>query len=369
VVCRLGALEGVVTPSNSFWQGRRVLITGHTGFKGSWLWQWLGILGADVTGLALSPDTEPNLFHLARLQHDARSSFGDIRERSQLQAVLSEAKPEIVFHLAAQPLVRRSYREPIATFETNVMGTAHVLDAIYAAPSIRCAVVVTSDKCYRPSTTPAPYREGDALGGNDPYSASKACAEILVECWRRSFLTPASGKGIASVRAGNVIGGGDWSADRLIPDCVRAFQHGRTVEIRNPDAIRPWQHVLDALAGYVMLAERLYCNPVEFGQAWNFGPDPSECETVMAVVRQLASHWGEAARWSIAEGETAPEDPVLMIDAAKARELLQWRPVLDLDDSLAWTAEWYRRQANGESASQLCAEQIGRFERARSMTA
>jgi len=360
----------VVNTTSSFWQGRRVLITGHTGFKGSWLWQWLEMLGADLAGFSLPPDTEPNLFHLAGLQDDRRSRFGDVRDRLKLHALVTEAQPEIVFHMAAQSLVRRSYREPVETFETNVLGTAYLLDAIQFAPSVRCALIVTSDKCYQPNSTPTPHLEEDRLGGRDPYSASKACAEIVVECWRRSFPMAGSPRGIASVRAGNVIGGGDWAPDRLVPDCIRAFQDSRTVEIRNPGAVRPWQHVLDALAGYVMLAERLYCDPVGFGQAWNFGPDPAVSETVLSVVRQFAAHWGDAARWRIAEGVTAPEEPALSIDAAKACRCLGWRPVLGLDDALVWTVEWYRRQASGENAAKLCVEQIGRFlERCGSVTA
>jgi len=355
-------MEGVVTPSASFWRGRRVLITGHTGFKGSWLWQWLGMLGADLAGYALPPDTEPSLFQLAGLQDDARSRFGDIRDRLKLQALVSDAEPEIVFHMAAQSLVQRSYREPAATFETNVMGTAYVLDAIRSAPSVRSALIVTSDKCYQPGATPVNHREEDRLGGRDPYSASKACAEILVECWRSSFLIPGSSPGIASVRAGNVIGGGDFAPDRLIPDCIRAFQRGLLVELRNPDAIRPWQHVLDALAGYLALAERLFHDPAEFGQAWNFGPDPAAGNrTVLSVVQQFAAHWGNNAGWRIAESTSAPEEPLLSIDAAKARRYLGWRPLLGPDDCLAWTVEWYRRQAEGDSSSELCAEQIERF--------
>jgi len=362
VVRQSGTMEGVVTPSTTFWRGRRVLITGHTGFKGSWLWQWLGMLGADLAGFALPPDTEPSLFRLAGLQDDARSHFGDIRDRLKLHALVSEAEPEIVFHMAAQSLVQRSYREPAATFETNVMGTAYVLDAIRGAPSVRSAVIVTSDKCYQPGSTPVPYREEDRLGGRDPYSASKACAEILVECWRSSFLSPGSSPGIASARAGNVIGGGDFAPSRLIPDCIRAFQQGAPVELRNPNAVRPWQHILDALAGYLLLAEQLYCDPAEFGQAWNFGPDlAAGNRTVLSVVRQFAAHWGDAGGWKIANGVTVPEEPVLSIDSTKARKYLGWRPVLGLDDSLAWTVEWYRRQAEGASSPELCAEQIIRF--------
>ena len=344
------------------------MITGHTGFKGSWLWQWLVMFGVEVVGIALPPDAEPNLFHLAGIGDSAGSHLSDIRERKKLHVLLNAVQPEIVFHMAAQSLVRRSYREPAETFETNVLGTAYVLDAIRFAPSVRCALIVTSDKCYQPRPGLDAYLEEDPLGGYDPYSASKACAEIVVECWRRSFPNPATPRGIASLRAGNVIGGGDWAQDRLIPDCVRAFQQGKAVEIRNPNAVRPWQHVLDALAGYLLLAERLYGDPAGFGQAWNFGPDPSGSKTVLSVVEHFAAHWGDNPEWRIAEGLTLSEEPVLAIDASKARTQLGWRSVLNLDDSLGWTAEWYRKQEAGENASKLCTEQICRFlERARSI--
>lgn len=356
--CRPGPLEGVVMPSPSFWKGRPVLITGHTGFKGAWLWQWLELLGAEPAGFALPPHTDPSLFHLAGLDDRSRSRFGDIRDRLSFAAAMRDAEPEIVFHLAAQSLVQRSYREPIETLETNILGTARVLEASVAAPSVRGVVIVSSDKCYLPR--PTACREEDPLGGADPYSASKACAEIVTECWRRSFPTNPS-KGIASVRAGNVLGGGDWAAGRLIPDCVRAFRNGQPVELRYPDAVRPFQHVLDALAGYLMLAERLYDDPSGFGQSWNFGPDPSSARSVRSVVSQFADRWGDGARYGVAAAGNSPEEPLLLLDAAKAGARLGWRPRLNLDDTLAWTEEWYRRQADGESARDLCAEQIRRF--------
>ena len=348
-------------PAQAFWKRRRVLITGHTGFKGSWLWQWLEAMGAEPSGFALPPNREPSLFGLTGLDRRTRSRFGDIRGRPELEAYMSSVEPEIVFHLAAQSLVQPSYREPLATLETNILGTANVLDAAQRTPSVRCIVIVTSDKCYRPATPPAAHREHDPLGGHDPYSASKACAEIVTECWRRSFCNIEAPKGIASVRAGNVIGGGDWAPDRLIPDCIRAFQGGRRVHLRNPNAVRAWQHALDALAGYLVLAERLHGDAAAFGRPWNFGPDPAESATVQFVVERFSAHWGGDARWAVAEGTAEPEAPSLLIDSTEARTRLGWRPLLNLDESLAWTAEWHRKLAAGESAAALCAEQIARY--------
>lgn len=335
-----------------------MLITGHTGFKGAWLWQWLDMLGAELFGYALVPATDPSLFSLAGINESAGSGFGDIRSPAKIRDLLRDVRPEVIFHLAAQSLVRTSYEEPLATFETNVLGTAYLLDAIRVTPSVRCAVIVTSDKCYRLDGSLQAHHENNALGGHDPYSASKACAEIAVESWRRSFFSSASSPGIASVRAGNVIGGGDWNRDRLIPDCVRAFAERRAVILRHPEAIRPWQHILDALAGYIRLAERLYCDTAQYSQAWNFGPETVEPVAVRDLVEKLAVYWN--GRW-VAESEGPPESPALHIDSSKARQRLSWYPKLDLQESVAWTAEWYRRAAAGESASRLCIEQIQRF--------
>ncbi len=349
-------MEGLVMLSQSFWNGRRVLITGHTGFKGAWLWQWLSILGADLYGFAMAPDTDPSLFAHAGLRDCPGSRIGDIRDRSAMAEALRAAAPEVVLHLAAQSLVRRSYRDPIGTLETNTLGTAYLLDAITHTPSVRCAVIATSDKCYRPG--PDAHAEDDALGGVDPYSASKACAEIVVDCWRSLAQLAGSAVGIASVRAGNVIGGGDWAPDRLIPDCFRAWERGESVPVRNPEAIRPWQHVLDALSGYLILAERLFDQPASFAEAWNFGPAGPQQETVRAVVDRLAAAWGPGAEWRAAPDSNAPEQPALAIDSAKARGRLRWRPALPLNDAVAWTAEWHRRLLAGESAVSLCASQI-----------
>lgn len=345
-------------PSVDFWKGRRVLITGHTGFKGAWLWQWLASLGAEVAGFSLPPDTEPSLACLAGIADHPGSRIGDIRDRAALAAVFRDTAPAIVFHFAAQSLVRRSYRDPLGTFETNVLGTAYVLQSIAETPSVRAAVVATSDKCYRPASGRRPHTEEDPLGGPDPYSASKACAEIVVECWRRLGANAGSPAGVASVRAGNVIGGGDWAPDRLIPDCLCAWERGEPAAIRNPESVRPWQHVLDALSGYILLAERLWEDPPAFAEAWNFGPDESRQWTVRAVVDRLAAEWGSAAEWLEAAGAGAPEQPALAIDSTKARNRLGWRPSLTLDEALAWTVAWSRGRLSGEIAPALCASQI-----------
>ena len=287
-----------MSPSSAFWHDRRVLVTGHTGFKGAWLSLWLSRLGARVTGLALAPETSPSLFTLAGLAERVDSRLGDIRSRAIVDAVVAESRPEVVFHLAAQALVRRSYADPVATYETNVMGTAHVLEAARRADGLRAVVVVTSDKCYENREWWWPYREDDALGGYDPYSSSKGCAELVTAAWRRSYFGgPASPAGVASARAGNVIGGGDWAEDRLVPDCMRAFGTSTPVVIRRPAAVRPWQHVLEPLAGYLLLAERLAEGP-GFAEAWNFGPSVDDARPVSWVVDRLVRFWGGDARWA-----------------------------------------------------------------------
>ena len=275
-----------LTPDARFWAGRRVLVTGHTGFKGSWLLGLLNIFGARVTGLSLTPDTTPAMFDLIGGADLCHHHIADIRDAAAVETIVTQAEPEIVLHLAAQPLVRASYVDPIATYQTNVMGTAHVLEACRKTPSIRTIVSVTTDKCYANDGRIEGYREDAPLGGHDPYSNSKACAELVSACWRDSFLAE-RGTGLATARAGNVIGGGDWSADRLVPDAIRAFSAGRTLEIRNPEAVRPWQHVLEPLAGYLLLAEALTADPARFARGWNFGPAPADMAKVRDVIVQL----------------------------------------------------------------------------------
>jgi len=355
-------MEGLVNPSPAFWRGKRVLVTGHTGFKGSWLCHWLLRLGASVTGLALAPDTEPSLFEQSRLGERLGSHLADVRDLAATRRAVADARPEIILHLAAQSLVRRSYADPVGTFATNVMGTAHILEAARTLDGLRAIVSVTSDKCYLAHADGAPHRETDPLGGAEPYSSSKACAELVTGAYRQAFLgTAPTAVALASARAGNVIGGGDWAADRLVPDCVRAFTQGRPVALRNPDAIRPWQHVLEPLAGYLVLAERLW-RDAQSAEAWNFGPDDRDARSVSAVVERVARAWGTQAGWTAQAGEHPHETAVLRLDSAKARARLGWRPRLTLDQALDWTVDWYRRNGAGEPAQHLVDAQIAAYE-------
>ena len=353
-----------MTGARDFWRNRRVLVTGHTGFKGAWLSLWLLRMGARVTGFALPPSTSPNLFTLAALDQGIDSQLGDVRDPSAVDRVMARSGAEVVFHLAAQALVRRSYVDPVGTYAANVMGTAHVLDAARRASGVGAIVVVTSDKCYENREWWWPYREEDAMGGHDPYSSSKGCAELVTAAWRRSFCLADEARpvGLGSARAGNVIGGGDWADDRLVPDCMRAFASGDAVVLRRPEAVRPWQHVLEPLAGYLMLAERLSGDPRGFGEAWNFGPAPDDARPVAWVVERLSRFWGDDARWELDRGTHPHEAGLLQVDASKARARLGWAPRLSLEEGLRWTVEWYRRFAAGEDAAALALEQIGRFE-------
>mgnify|MGYP003582579648 CR=1 FL=1 len=330
-----------LSPNPAFWAGRRVLVTGHTGFKGSWLLVLLDILGARVTGIALEPDTAPSMFDLIRGSSLCDHHLCDIGDAAAVEAIFAQAKPEIVLHLAAQPLVRASYADPLGTYRTNVMGTAHVLEACRKVASVRTIVSVTTDKCYSNDGRSEGYREDAPLGGHDPYSNSKACAELVSACWRDSFLGD-RGIGLATARAGNVIGGGDWSADRLVPDAIRAFSAGQALEIRNPQAVRPWQHVLEPLIGYLLLAEALAADPADFAKGWNFGPAAADMASVGEVVDLLAAHWGVTQKWAMQAGEHPHEAAMLTLDSSAAAEALGWRPRLSLDRALALTAHWYR---------------------------
>lgn len=324
--------------SRSFWVGRRVLVTGHTGFKGAWLCAWLRELGAEVTGVGLAPDTSPSLFEAAGLAERIDSRLGDVRDRERLAHLLQDARPEIIFHLAAQALVLEGLSDPLATFESNVIGVANLLDASRRLPDLRAVLVVTSDKCYRDPGHAC--EEDDALGGRDPYSASKACAEIVTEAYRQSYFGPERGVGLATARAGNVIGGGDFAPGRLLPDLIRAYSTGCPAELRQPTAVRPWQHVLDALAGYLLLAERLAADPVQHGGAWNFGPAHDVLWTVACVAGALADGLG-GGRWERARGTLPAETPVLRLSSERARRRLGWRPMLDTGEAIAWTAAGY----------------------------
>lgn len=354
------------------WQGRRVLITGHTGFKGAWLSLWLCKLGAEVSGLALEPHTEPSLFAAASVDIGMRSILGDIREPTTVRKAFDEVQPEIVLHMAAQSLVRPSYSDPVGTYATNVMGTAHVLDAVRSCPSVRAVLIVTSDKCYENHEWPWPYRETDVLGGHDPYSNSKACAELVTSSFRSAFFNPSRfsehGVAIASARAGNVIGGGDWALDRLLPDAARAFSSGVVLQIRNPHAIRPWQHVLEPLRGYLVLAAALLDRGPQFAGAWNFGPLADAVQPVSAVVQAATLYW-KGAQWAMSPGPHPHEAHTLRLDCSKARAELSWKAVLSFEQAVGLTAEWYTRFYSGEDARTLCLEQIGHYEQQTMTTA
>jgi len=330
-----------------FWRGRRVFVTGHTGFKGSWLCLWLQNLGAQVTGYALAPPTSPSLFELARVAEGMQASIlADIRDGDTLANSMCEAQPEVVIHMAAQPLVRLSYEQPVETYATNVMGTVHLLEAVRKTPSVRAVVNVTTDKCYENREWVWGYRENEPMGGHDPYSSSKGCAELVTAAYRASYFPAERYEqhqvGLASARAGNVIGGGDWAADRLIPDILAALIAGREIQIRNPSAIRPWQHVLEPLRGYLMLAERLLQEGPAFAQAWNFGPALEDARPVQWIVEELLQKWGEDGKWSLQAGQHPHEAHFLKLDIAKVGKYLNWCPVLDLNVALQWIVDWLR---------------------------
>jgi len=348
------------TAERNFWRGRRVLLTGHTGFKGSWLSLWLHRLGAEVTGIGLRPITAPSLFELAAVGESMDSHICDIRDAAGIAAIVRKAGPEIVFHLAAQPLVRASYRSPLDTFSTNVQGTANVLDALRTLDGVRVAVVVTTDKVYQNHEHSRPYSEDDAFGGHDPYSASKAAAELVVASYRDSFLV-GKGVAVATARAGNVIGGGDWSEDRLIPDAIRAWTAGEVLFVRRPPAVRPWQHVLEPLSGYLRLAERLWQDPTLAG-AYNFGPNTNESATVREVISKARDIFGKGEiAWG--DGSDGPHEAgLLTLEITKAQRTLGIVPQWGLSESVRHALDWYRRQSLGGHAKELCESDITDFE-------
>jgi len=342
----------------SFWKGRRVFVTGHTGFKGGWLCLWLKQLGADVTGYALEPASTPSLFAVANVADGINSIIGDIRDREKLTQVMLEARPEVVIHMAAQALVRYSYQHPVETYEVNVMGTVNLLEAVRSCDSVKSVLVITSDKCYENRERDTGYREDEAMGGYDPYSNSKGCAELVVSAYRQSYFDHGKHVAIATARAGNVIGGGDWSADRLIPDMVRAFNADDDVVVRNPSAVRPWQHVLEALHGYLLLLEKMAESPATFSQGWNFGPEEKDARDVAWIVERFVSVWGDA-NWRIeADAGNLHEAHLLKLDCSKARRELAWQPVLGLEKAMEWIAEWYRRHRGGEDMAEFSNRQL-----------
>lgn len=354
----------VVNPA--FWKDKRVLLTGHTGFKGSWLSLWLQSMGAQVIGYALAPPTKPSLFEVAEVGKGMTSIIGDIRDLERLRKVFAEHKPEIVIHMAAQPLVRYSYIEPVETYSTNVMGTVNLLEAVRQTSGVRAVVNVTSDKCYENKEWSWGYRENEPMGGYDPYSNSKGCAELVTAAYRNSYFHPEKykehGVALASGRAGNVIGGGDWAEDRLIPDIMRAITQGKPVNIRNPHAIRPWQHVLEPLSGYLLLAQRLYEEGAIYAEGWNFGPNDEDAKPVQWIVEKLTKSWGEGASWALDGGDHPHEAHYLKLDCSKAKARLDWHPRWNLDEALGSIIEWHRAHRDGKDMRELTLRQIGAYD-------
>lgn len=362
---REGAVEGVVV-NPAFWYGRRVFVTGHTGFKGSWLSLWLQELGAEVTGYALPAPTNPSLFDVARVEQGMKSVIGDIRDGTKLASAMRQAAPSVVIHMAAQPLVRRSYVDPVETYSTNVMGTVHLLEAVRQTPSVRAVVNVTTDKCYENKEWAWGYRESEPMGGFDPYSSSKGCAELVSAAYRNSFFSPARYSehqvALATARAGNVIGGGDWATDRLVPDILAAFEKAQPVVIRNPHATRPWQHVLEPLRGYLMLAEKLYTEGTAFAEGWNFGPHSDDARPVEWIVKQLAEKWSYGASWQIDAGDHPHEANYLKLDISKASHRLDWQPAMRLDQALGLIVDWSRENTAGTDMRAFTQSQIHAYQ-------
>ncbi len=360
-------LEGLGV-SQTFWQGKRVLITGHTGFKGGWLCLWLQSMGANVVGYALKPPTNPSLFEVAKVGQGMTSIIGDIRDLPHLQKVFAEHQPEIVIHMAAQPLVRYSYLEPVETYSTNVMGTVNLLEAVRHTASVKAVVNVTSDKCYENREWVWGYRENEAMGGHDPYSNSKGCAELVTAAYRNSYFPSEKyqehGVAIASGRAGNVIGGGDWAEDRLIPDMMRAIISNQPVSIRNPDSIRPWQHVLEPLSGYLLLAQKLYEEGSAFGEGWNFGPNDDDAKPVQWILDNLTKTWGDGASWKLDGGDHPHEAHYLKLDCSKAKMRLNWQPRWSLDKAIDQICVWHKAHLAGADIRAMCLQQINQYEAA-----
>lgn len=350
-----------MTVNPDFWHGKRVFLTGHTGFKGSWLSLWLQTLGAQVHGFALVPPTTPNLFNVAQVAKGMGSSInGDIRDLSTVHRAIHACQPDIVIHMAAQPLVRQSYVQPVETYATNVMGTVHVLEAARQATNVRSIVVVTTDKCYDNKEWAWGYREDEPMGGHDPYSNSKGCAELVTSAYRRSFFQD-KGIALASARAGNVIGGGDWAADRLVPDILRAFEQNQPVIIRKPHATRPWQHVLEPLSGYLALAEKLYTEGQACAEGWNFGPKDDDARPVQWIVEHMAKAWGQRAHWQL-DGSAHPHEAnYLKLDISKAKARLGWHPRWPLAAAIEHISSWHRAWLAHEDMHQLCLNQIQQY--------
>lgn len=351
--------------SQAFWQNKKVFLTGHTGFKGGWLSLWLQKMGAEVKGYALDAPTSPNLFEVAAVGSEMHSEIGDIRDSERLYRSILEFKPEIVIHMAAQPLVRLSYKEPIETYATNVMGTVHLLDAVRRVGGVKAVVNVTSDKCYENKEWHWGYRENEPKGGFDPYSNSKGCAELVADAYRNSYFNKSNysehGCALASVRAGNVIGGGDWALDRLIPDMLTAFQAGRPVQIRSPHAIRPWQHVLEPLSGYLLTAEKLYTQGVDFAEGWNFGPEDVDAKPVQWIVENLVRYWGAGAAWQLDGADHPHEAGYLKLDCSKAKARMGWHPRWDLSTTLEKIVAWHKSWLIEENMREYTLNEIDQY--------
>lgn len=349
----------------SFWQGKRVFLTGHTGFKGAWLSLWLQSLGAKVTGFALPPPTSPSLFALANVKKGMKHIEGDIRDLEKLTAVMQVAQPEIVIHMAAQSLVRYSYQNPVETYATNVMGTVNVLESVRKTTSVKAAVIVTSDKCYENREQMWGYRESDPMGGFDPYSNSKGCAELVTASYRASFMPVSDyakhSKSIASVRAGNVIGGGDWATDRLVPDIIKSLMDHQPVTLRSPNAVRPWQHVLEPLSGYILLAEKMYEEGAKFSEGWNFGPNDTDAKTVEWMTKTLIDAWGKHASYQV-QNANLHEAQLLKLDCTKARTLLSWQPKWDAQTAVLKICDWYKAYLAGEEMAEFTLSQIREYQ-------
>ena len=350
---------GKVNPN--FWKGKRVFLTGHTGFKGSWLSLWLQLMGAEVKGFSLTPPTTPSLFAEANVAQQMQSEIGDIRDFSKLSESIRSFNPDVLLHLAAQPLVRLSYKEPIETYSTNVMGTVNVLEASRYASHLKAIVVITTDKCYENREWEWGYRENEPMGGHDPYSNSKGCAELVVSAYRRSFFHTNDTAAVASARAGNVIGGGDWAEDRLIPDILRAFEKQQPVIIRNPLSTRPWQHVLEPLSGYLVLAQQLYNQGKTFAEGWNFGPKDDDCQPVQWILDKMVHFWGEGAHYQIDNSEQPHEANFLKLDCSKAASRLKWHPQWRLEQTLEQIIQWHRAWLQGEEMQTHCLREIKEY--------
>jgi len=357
----MGQVRGKVNAE--FWKDKRVFLTGHTGFKGSWLSLWLQSMGSVVKGYALEPNTSPALFNEAKVAENMNSEIGDIKDLKQISSSMESFNPDILIHMAAQPLVRLSYVEPVDTYATNVMGTVNVLESARRCANLKAIVSVTTDKCYENNEWEWGYRENEPMGGHDPYSSSKGCAELVTSAYRRSFFSEEGSAAVASARAGNVIGGGDWAADRLVPDILRAFEKSESVVVRNPLSTRPWQHVLEPLSGYLVLAQELYENGQEYAEGWNFGPRDEDCQSVEWILNKMVAKWGEGARWELDKNNNPHEAGFLKLDCSKAAQRLKWTPQWKLDEALDLIVKWHQAFIQGGDVKKECLDEINKYTR------